>query len=228
MQLMFLNARSSGQIGRAGDRGAVFGMAGTFSLADWVSRVACLLFLGVVLAPEARAAQKILGQYADNYADVPSYVSPQVSQDLESADDFDVEGPIDRVVITGRLCFGCSAPDIAGVWLRFWAWDNGEVGALQEEFYLADGDPHLLYDPIDTTTLDLHLPTPFIASGKHFLSVQLETSSFSSWYWMSSGNGNHENSTLRHRIGSQGFGPYNQVFGVVDRDLSFELWGQWR
>jgi hypothetical protein len=191
---------------------------------SWLGKLAAPL-AALVLCPLAMAGQKIWGQYGDNYADVPSFVSPAVGQDLEAADDFDVQGPIDRVVVMGRLCFACSAPNISGLRLRFWSWENGEVGTLQAEYAFVNGAPNFLYDPLNPSSLDLRLPTPFVASGKHFFSVQLETSDYSSWYWMTSGNGSHENSTLRYRNGASGFLPYSQAFGVIDRDLSYELWG---
>jgi hypothetical protein len=175
----------------------------------------------------AAAQQQLWIQYADNYADVESFASTAVGQDVEAADDFDIVGSIERVVIAGRLCFACQAPDIQGVWVRFWEHDNGEVGGVLAEYYVADGDPDFLYDPLEPQDLDITLPVPFVATGKHFMSVQLVTSSFSSWYWMTAGNGQHEISTFRHRDGngSNAFEPYSTPFGVVNRDLSFELWG---
>lgn len=180
-----------------------------------------------LLTATASAQQQLWAQYPDNYASVESFSSTSANEDQEAADDFDIVGTIERVVIRGRLCFSCQAPDIDGVWVRFWEHDNGEVGDVLTEYYLADGDPRFLYDPLEPQDLDIELPTPFVATGKHFMSVQLVTKSFSSWYWMSAGNGQHELSTFRHRDANAGntFTPYSSPFGTVDRDLSFSLWG---
>jgi hypothetical protein len=181
----------------------------------------------IALVPAANAQHQLWIQYADNHANVESFLGTAVGEDQEAADDFDVVGSIDRVVAAGRLCFACQAPDVQGVWVRFHEHVAGEVGALQAEYFLAAGDPDFRYDPLEPQDLDITLPTPFVATGKHFLSVQLVTTGFSSWYWMTANNGSIEIGPFRHRDANSGttFEPYSTPFGVVNRDLSFELWG---
>ena len=49
-------------------------------------------------------------------------------QNTEAADDFDITGYVRRVRIHGNPCFNCFSPAVRGVWVRFYAWDQGLPG----------------------------------------------------------------------------------------------------
>ena len=192
-----------------------------------IMRVLILASALLLLARPTLADDLLWAQSVDVYAQVPSSVSTSPVLNQEAADDFDVVGLVRRVRIGGGLCFNCTSPDVKGVWVRFWSWDQGEVGTLLAEHYLAADDPGLGYDPLATSVLDVTLPTPFAADGKHFVSAQLDVEGFSSWYWWTGGGGQPELSSLRWRdnLAGGGFAPYEPITGVLERDLAFELWG---
>ena len=104
----------------------------------------------------------------------------RVVQDREVADDFLVNGLVTRVVSYGGIF--CFPQTITGAHVRFYQWTDSGPGALQAEYFLATGDPGLaMYAPCPSI-LDITLPSPFQASGWHFIAVQLESAS-GAVYW---------------------------------------------
>jgi hypothetical protein len=130
---------------------------------------------------------------------VVTQAGPPVNTEL--ADDFDLRGDVDRVVFHGTRGFGAADnPVVRGLHVRFYAWEGGQPGALQEEFFLAAGNPGLVYDPRVADTFDVRLPRSFRASGKHFVSGQLLVEGYSGyWYWRSTRSNAPQNSTVRQR-----------------------------
>jgi hypothetical protein len=186
------------------------------------------LFALVLAAPSASADVRVWSQGADNFDKIPSWTSTAPLQDIEAADDFDVVGTIRRVRILGGPCFACAPPDVLGVRIRFWAWDDGEVGALLWEHDVSAADPGLSFETLETTVLDVTLPEPFHATGRHFLSAQIDVAGGSTWYWKSAGDGQVAFSALRWRDNLAGgaFAPYVSTIGSLQSDLAFELWGE--
>src|SRR6476646_5669424 len=103
-------------------------------------------------------SQSVDGQSAFGPSEVwtPSNINSEV------ADDFEVVGSIDRVIANGYVP---GAPAFQGVNVRFYEYlPDGTPGPLQREYFLATG--------YNAGTIDVTLSPPFVASGKHFLSVQ--------------------------------------------------------
>ena len=150
--------------------------------------------------------------------------------DQEMADDFDLVGDIDRVVVNGSRGFSAAVnPSVRGAYVRFYAWQNGSPGALQDEQYLAAGDPALVFDPATVSTVDVRLPHSFRASGKHFVSVQLVVEGYNSyWYWYSSRSGSPQNSPVRVRdnyAASPAWASHTQLNGAINADAVMQLYG---
>lgn len=145
--------------------------------------------------------------------------------DSEISDDFDLVGTIDRVVVNGTR--DASAPDgpvVYGVFVRFYQWSAGVPAALQAEYFVQSGSPGLVYDPVRPATIDVSLPTPFSAMGKHFISVQLVIDD--GWYWMSANRGAPRGSTPYQRDNLAGGNWLNVPPPAgVERDGSFQLYG---
>lgn len=86
----------------------------------------------------------LLEQKIDGYAQVESLVNP-LGIRYEAADDFTVNGSIERVwIYGGNCCLGsCSFPtDIVEVTIRFYTVaDGGQPGELLAEYVLDGDDP---------------------------------------------------------------------------------------
>ncbi|MET0624408.1 MAG: Ig-like domain-containing protein [Pyrinomonadaceae bacterium] len=149
---------------------------------------------------------------------------PPLNQEL--ADDFDLVGDIDRVVVDGSSGDGNA---VRGAYVRFFAWANGNPGALQDEQYLAAGDPALVFSRDALNTVDVRLPHSFRATGKHFVSVQLVTEGTGgNWFWGSSRSGAPLNSPVRLRDNyaqTPAWGPVGLPTGVVNADALIRLYG---
>jgi hypothetical protein len=139
----------------------------------------------------------------------------------EVSDDIDVTGTITRILMNGYRDYNPSLnPPVYGVYVRFYEWQNGAPGALQAEQFIAAGSSNLVYDPATAVFFDITLPTPFTATGKHFMSVQVATDD-AGWYWASSQTNRPRNSAVYHRNNLQGgvwTHPYNG-------DGAFSLYG---
>lgn len=88
--------------------------------------------------------------------------------EFESADDFDVVGSIGKVAVAGS--FGVPFPTISGVaqaHVRFYAWTPTGPGALLFHDVIAKNDPNF-------TSHVLTLHSPYVSTGKAFVSVQYE------------------------------------------------------
>ncbi|HEX6625240.1 MAG TPA: Ig-like domain-containing protein, partial [Pyrinomonadaceae bacterium] len=110
--------------------------------------------------------------------------------DAEVADDFDMAAEIKRVRVRGtRGGYNLPPnPTYLGVYVRFYDGANGAPGALQAEHYLPKGAPGVSFDAAQPTTYDITLPTPFAATGRHFVSVQpVYGGSWEAWH-VTSGN----------------------------------------
>ncbi|MCC6407511.1 MAG: hypothetical protein IT453_10105 [Planctomycetes bacterium] len=160
-----------------------------------------------------------------NYTIGPSHLA--AAEDKEVADDFDFTGSVTRLIANGNGPFCCGTTALDGVYVRFYEWTTNGPGALQSEYYLAGDDPHLVYLPLPET-VDVALPTPFQASGKHFVSVQLDFESSGYWYWWTGGGATPQLSRawIRDQAIGGAWGPFVDIFGqITDKDVSFELFG---
>ncbi|MFL6253771.1 MAG: Ig-like domain-containing protein, partial [Pyrinomonadaceae bacterium] len=161
----------------------------------------------------------------------PSIVTRQGAPvDQELADDFNLVGDIDRIVVGGTRGFGAATnPVVRGAYVRFYAWQNGSPGALQDEQYLAAGDPGLVFDAGVVSTVDVRLPHSFRAAGKHFVSVQLVVEGYNSyWYWNSCHTGSPQNAPVRVRdnyAASPAWTNGTQLDGTINADAVMQLYG---
>jgi hypothetical protein len=147
-------------------------------------------------------------------------------ENLEVADDFDFTGALGRIVVNGYGASGVSVP-IDGVWVRFYQWTANGPGALQSQRFLAASDPnlHVLAAP---QTLDIVLAQPFQATGKHFMSIQVDFAPDGIWWpWIGGDVTPHlSRAWVRDNLGAQTWGPFINGLGqVVDADMSFTLYG---
>lgn len=164
-----------------------------------------------------------------NWATVPSYAAPTSAYDVEVGDDIEIYGSIDRIVANGYDCFNCAPADIVGVALRLYEWTPSGPGALIDEIVLDAGDPNLQLSVAGPGTIDMTLPQPFTARGKHFFSLQLLVGESGSWdWWISNLNAPNGSPALR-RDRTKGpdapWEPITDIFGPLNADVSFLVWG---
>jgi len=173
-----------------------------FSVRHRMLAALCLVVLLIVAMPrpdhstaQAQTNSLLWSQVWDNQAIIgPSMETRSASPaiNMEVADDFDLGATIERVVVSGYRDFTASPnPIVYGAYVRFYEWLNGHPGALQAESFLASGDSRLAYDPVQPTQFDITLPTPFSATGRHFVSVQvvMDANTIDAWYWQSANSG---------------------------------------
>jgi hypothetical protein len=196
-----------------------------------LARSLVVLVLLAVSAGPAGATERLLDNGWDGWTYVEAVKSTNPAGDREVADDFDVSGSIERVLVHGAN--GCIAtcagvPPVAGAYVRFHEWTAAGPGALQREEFFAGNDPGFLYDPAGPDTLDLTLHQPFPATGRHFVSFQIVYGDYFQWAVWVSHHGAAQGSRLLERDNRAGTGWRSHVDGLgtpLNDDLSFELYG---
>lgn len=187
------------------------------------------LFLGAVLARPAVAQTMLWSNSWSNWTTIQSSVWTSPAQNLEAADDFNVQGRIERILVGGdNPCIaGCAAPPVTGVWVRFYAWTPSGPGALQRELFLSGSDPNFRYDAAGPDVLDITLPTPFDATGQHFLSVQpVFTAAFAWSIWVADhGAAVGSHLWVKDNLAGSGWQQASDYLGPLDDDLYFMLYG---
>jgi hypothetical protein len=139
----------------------------------------------------------------------------------ELADDFNVAASIDRVVASG---FVWGTVDFRGVYVRFYEFGaDNKPGALQQEYFLAAGDPNVTFDAI-YGMVDATLSPPFAATGKHFLAVQPV---INYWYWWSADTGalRGEAFYFRNNITGEAWHHGDNLNANSNADVAFSLYG---
>lgn len=141
----------------------------------------------------------------------------------EFADDFDIIGSVERVLVYGSRGFSApSNPTVHGARVRFYEWTNGQPGAQLAEHYLTRGSANLNYNAVQPALIDITLPTAFQANGKHFVSVQLVVEGFDDyWYLLSANSGSPRGAGVHRRDNAAG-GAWTQE---QNSDASFALYG---
>ena len=150
--------------------------------------------------------------------------------DSEVADDFDVMGSVERVLLSGYSCFNsCSDAVVSGVYVRFYeSTPTDTPGALQAEYYLAAGDPDFLFNPNHLDGVDITLPTPFEASGRHFIAVQVVFETWGYWSIWFSNMDNPEGASIliRDNLAGGDWEQHTDFWGdLSNHDIAFSLWG---
>ena len=184
---------------------------------------AAVLFAGCVFLP---AGELIFSQAEDGQSiHGPSNHDPGGPVNAEIADDFNLTASIDRVFASG-FNFPNTVPDFGGVYVRFYAaGDSGGPGALQSEIFVEPNDPNLINGMDTGGWLDITLPTPFSATGKHFVSVQPVTAT--SWYRWSANSHAVHGQPFYYRDPGSGFPAWKNDDGLgnLDTDIGFALYG---
>ena len=184
------------------------------------------LTAGLVWPAASQASHVVWSQpWNSTFAAPQSTVTTNPAQSAEAADDLEVHGTIERLVITGNDCFQCAPPQVSGVFVRFYAWTSEGPGALAQEYFVPASDPNFLFSASGPATLDITLPTAFAADGKYFLSVQLSIQGSGFWGWWTSNNNSPSGSAMRYRTDGGAWGPYVSPLGPLNADLSFMVWG---
>ena len=144
---------------------------------------------------------------------------------LEAADDIDLVADVRRVRISGKACFGCLPGDLVSARLRFYDWTPSGPGALQREIHLFDGDPDLAYGS-GPSLIDFTVTPPFQATGKHFVSCQVDVNGY--WAWQASNYSQPVGSTVYSRpddASPWGLHVIKYPAGPANSDLAFEVYG---
>lgn len=180
----------------------------------------------LVLAGSVRATEEIFSTGWSNYTTVQAQLCGTPAISNEAADDFDLVGLVERVYVTGNnSCLGsCNPPPVTGVHVRFFEWTAAGPGTQLVEHFVPAGDPGFAYDPTDIEALDVTLPQAFLATGKHYMSVQLEFADCFSWgFWVA----NKDNPLVGPAYKRADGGSWEQVtaFNMASSDLSFALFG---
>jgi hypothetical protein len=184
----------------------------------------------VTLASASRAQQELLfsspSDSTSYYALPESAVTTVPVASSELADDFDVVGTVERLYVIGGGCFNCTPPVVSAVVVRFYEWTAAGPGALQQEELIPAGTPGLLYTGSSPGVIDISLPVPFAATGKHFLSVQVVFDGGGNWGWWVTRSGAPVGSHFWSRQDGGAWGLYpHPMYDPFLADLSFLVWG---
>ena len=187
--------------------------------------VAALCAAVVSLSVPAAATEQIWSTGWSNMTTVQSQACGSPTMVNEAADDFELVGLVERVYVTGyNSCVAvCFPPPVTGAWVRFYAWTAAGPGALQAEFFVPAG-PGLALDPTDIQDVDVTLPKAFLATGRHYVSVQLVFDDCFYWaYWVANPNAPIGGPAYARSNG----GAWTQVtaYSMSSSDLSFRLFG---
>jgi hypothetical protein len=173
-------------------------------------------------SPSARAGELIYSQVSDNQSTYgPSELWTATGVNSEVADEFNVVANIDRVSAGG---FIWGTVNFQGVYVRFYeVGADNKPGALQHEYYLAAGDPNVVFNQ-STGAIDATLSPTFAATGRHFLSVQPV---INYWYWWSSSSGapRGEAFYFRNNTSGQAWHHGDDLNNNINADLVFKLYG---
>jgi hypothetical protein len=184
-----------------------------------------IIFIAALLSgvsTPARGSELLFTQNSDNQSTYgPSLVFPMGGANSELADDFNVTANIDRVMASG---FIWGSVDFQGVYVRFYEFGaDNQPGALQQEYFLAAGDPKLVFNSL-SGEIDATLSPAFAATGRHFLSVQ---PLINYWYWWSANTGAPHGQAFYfrdHTTGEAWHHGDNLNFNV-NADVAFYLYG---
>ena len=170
----------------------------------------------------SRAGALVYSQFSDNQSTYgPSQLWTATGVNSEVADEFNVVANIDRVSAGG---FVWGTVNFQGVYVRFYAFGaDNKPGALQHEYFLAAGDPNVVFNS-STGQIDATLSPTFAATGRHFLSVQPV---INYWYWWSSSSGAPRGEAFYFRDNAAGetWHHGDNLNFSVNADLVFDLYG---
>jgi len=166
--------------------------------------VACL-----AIAPlQVSASDLLLDNPGSNSACVNAV--EMAAQSTEAATAFDLTADIERLVARGHFL------DAEAVWVRFFEDSGDGPGALQARFFLPAGVQGLTLGARDNDRIDITLPQPFQATGRHYVSIEPVASGPSQWWLVDTGSPVGANGNARTEEG---------VWMTLDATLCFSLHG---
>lgn len=191
-----------------------------------MKRLLTALVTSTAFASSAAATELLFSTGWSNYTSVQSELCGSPALDYEAADDFDLVASIERVYVNGyNSCIGsCSPPPLSGARVRFYAWTASGPGAQQAEYWVPAGSPGLAYDPNSIEDIDVTLPQPFAAAGKHYVSVRLEFASCFYWGYWSANKDNPIGGAAYQRVNGGAWTQFTSMF-MQSTDLSYSLYG---
>lgn len=165
---------------------------------------------------------------AANYFSPPANHCPS-SYDMEVADDFSAIASVEQVIFHGRapICNNCY-PSVNNVIVRFYERTASGPGMLQAEYILPGDSPLVSYYAPTPDTINVTLPTPFQATGWHFVSMQLELDPCTLWEITLSNFPTPTGQTawMRDRLTGAPWEPQADTFGNLrPTDLRMQLYG---
>lgn len=184
----------------------------------------------------AAQAQSIIWQQSVDYSNFhdfgPSQLSSSFAINSELADDFDVNGTITRVDVTGYIGGVCGGtpPGFQGVYVRLYAYGaDNKPGAMQAERFIPAGSPNFIFN--DYSNYRMTISPALTVTGKHFLTVQIALDPNTTcagtndyrWYWRSSGEGAPRGQKFYYRQNGSAWGQSD--YNVGNNDLAFTLQG---
>ncbi len=185
-------------------------------------KAALVALLFLITGPSVRASELLFSQYADGQSGYgPSQLWPATGVNSQIADDFNVVANIDRVTADG---FVWGTIQFQGVYVRFYEYGaDNKPGLLQREYFFGPTDPNLSFNST-SGTIDVLLPSPFAASGRHFLSVQPVTNY---WYWWSAHTNTPSGQAFYFRDNTAGetWHVGDNLNSNVNSDVAFQLYG---
>ena len=203
---------------------------------------AILLCLSVVAAQaqtEEVIWQQSHGTGAGGVADFgPSQKAGSTAYTLSSevADDINLVGTINRIEVHGYANGypPTSSSHYYGLNVRFYAVGaDNKPGALQAEYFIPKTSPNFLYQDLGLGDLRVRLETPFQATGKHFISVQVVIDpvvipgtggAMAKWYWRSDNAEPIREEAFYYRAAPNA--PWGRdADNDGSRNLSLRLWG---
>ncbi|TWT46160.1 hypothetical protein RAS1_26080 [Phycisphaerae bacterium RAS1] len=186
----------------------------------------------ILAAVTARAPEVVWSNPGNsNWTVIPGHIWTDPPMSAEAADDFEYVGNVTRVIVGGyNSCIAvCQPPPVTAAYVRFYEWTATGPGALQQEYVMTPGQAGFVYNPASPAVLDLTLPAPFVASGRHFISYQL---AFDGAFWWGIWVSNHNSATLsklyaRDRLAGTPWAPFVDGLGqTLNDDLTFTLYGE--
>ena len=189
-----------------------------------LATAAAALAMWVAAATGSYASELIYAQANDSQSTYgPSRFWGEPLTNSEIADDFEVIGTIDRVV-AGGFIIG-TTPQWQGVFVRFYEYkSDGTPGMMQRQVHLLPGDPDLTVN--DVGGIDIRLAEPFLATGRHFVTVQPHVNY---WYWWSANSGAPRGQPYFFRDLAAGQTEWQhgdaQPFSEPNADVEFALYG---
>ncbi len=209
----------------------------TVKMREFSLRVSALVACAVAALASTAAAEELwttnpdIPTFYNQFLIGPSAITPVLNSEV--ADDFNVIGTIERVDADGEDCRnGCfDGQPVTGVYVRFYEWTPDGPGTLQDEQYLANGDPNFNWSPNGGPQyFEITLPQPFQATGQHFVSVQLaiDGSAYQDrWHFYAVNAGATMGAPAYYRDLNQGgdWAPFHTTVGWSPVDASFRLMG---